>query len=146
MVDRAELCGLLEALKAHVPKGRAPAVRCDEAQIDRTKLGGYRTTPGLRRGQLEDRRYPLEDGSGLHEHRHDGHSVFHLDRVDTSRGILRHYAADTRGPEAAATGVILGFACKRPVLGALIGAATGAFIPRGKLVVFDLAEARRRVR
>lgn len=138
-----DIVRLLLSLKGHVPKGRAPALRVPERELDREGLGAWRRTPGIPVGQLEDRRYSLPDGCSLHEHVHrDEHSVFHVDAGDVSRSILTHCAKDTRGPEGAAVGLVLGLVLRHPVVGCALGAATGAAIPRGRLVTFDLRHAR----
>lgn len=143
MIQRPEIVRLLRSLRDHVPSGRAPALRAPERLIDRASLGDYSQAPGIPAGQFEDRRYPLREGA-LHEHRHrDGTSLFHLDRVHTGESIAKHYLYDTRGPEAAATGLIVGLVCRHPLLGLGTGALVGAFIPRGQLIVFELERARK---
>lgn len=146
-MTRDDLVRMLRGLQGHVARGRAPALRVPHEALDRPALGPYRCLRGLPVGQCEDRRYELDDGSGLHEHVYsDGSSVFHLDAVHAARSVLRHCVRDTRGPEGAVLGTLLGAFLRRPVLGGTLGALAGAAMPRCRLVRFELHEATELVR
>lgn len=71
---------------------------------------GFMRSSGLDNGQLEDWRYPLEGGAGLHVHVfHDRYEV-HLDEVDPSVDLIEHLRQDA------------------PAIYTLVSAGLGAFV------------------
>jgi len=106
--------------------------------------------PGLDIGQDHDCRYRTDGPEGLHAQvfTKAGYVEFHLDRVDACRNLAAHGVADTRLPEGASGGAVIGLlvgailgggkgALVGSVAGGLAGAGVGASIPRAPRVMTE---------
>jgi hypothetical protein len=145
MLTRDDIVSILDRLQPIVGSSALAALQIPERIIHRHTLSSYSVRAGLPYGQIQDRRYLLAGGRGLHEHRFsNGYSVFHVDTQDGAARPIQHLVRDTHaltGALVGSAGTVFGFG---PV-SVLVGLVLGARIPKRKLVAFSYDTAMQRL-